>query len=303
MVSVVDISAWVNDESVVISPTDNITYKQAVHTILKAIAIDQELSEGMSMKGGTLLGLIFKSPRQTTDIDFSTNEKISDERKDQFLEILKESLDLAEADLPYAVCCRIQSSTVQPKGPDKTYPTLQIKIGYAKRGSPAYKRLENNQSPKTIKIDYSFNERLCFIDSFSIDKDKTEIIRFYSVVDLLAEKIRSLLQQVPRSRNRQQDVFDINYILNTINENIINDEFKKNVLNSLISKSEGRNLDELLNKYGIDNIEIYERAKLNYHFLTDDLPSDVELPDFDESFNKIKSFYHSLPWSSIADKE
>lgn len=75
------------------------------------------------------------------------------------------------------------------------------------------KRLERGAAPTTVKIDYSFNEASYELQALSLDGEET--IQAYGLTDLLAEKLRSIIQQVVRKRNRRQDVYDIWYLLDT----------------------------------------------------------------------------------------
>jgi hypothetical protein len=76
------------------------------------------------------------------------------------------------------------------------------------------KRLESNQSPSVISIDFSFNEKTYDFDFLSLDGgDNDDNVKTYSLTDLMAEKYRSVLQQKVRERNREQDIYDINYLL------------------------------------------------------------------------------------------
>ena len=51
-------------------------FRHAVHIILKAISLSENLSKSMIFKGGMLLGIKYQSERYTTDLDFSTAEKL-----------------------------------------------------------------------------------------------------------------------------------------------------------------------------------------------------------------------------------
>jgi predicted nucleotidyltransferase component of viral defense system len=63
----VDISAWVekaqNDRSWYIK-------RQATDIILNAIGSSPKFGEKIFLKGGTLMGIVYQSPRQTADLDF-----------------------------------------------------------------------------------------------------------------------------------------------------------------------------------------------------------------------------------------
>jgi len=200
-----DIKDWVEDAST----TSNKEFRQAVHTILSAIASDSNLKANMILKGGILLAIRYKSHRYTKDIDFSTEKPHGGEiTEDGVRESLDSSLAHMVEELDYDLDCRVQSSKLQPKPKDRkpTYPSIKMKVGYAYKGTPKHKLLLSWKSPDIVSIDYSLNEATPNIEDLKLNLE--EGILTYSLTDLIAEKYRSLLQQVSRKRNRRQDVYD-----------------------------------------------------------------------------------------------
>lgn len=277
------IDQWVKD-----SPLDQKGNRQATHSILKAIAGSDELSAKMVMKGGTLLGLRYGSSRYTTDIDFSTELRLIDFSLEAFEAEFNDALDLAEAELAYGLKCKLQSYKIQPNA-QGTFPTVKLKVAFSYKSDQAQmKRLEKRGGTNLISIDYSFNEKTYNYEVVEIDDGQLKVYGFF---DLLAEKYRSILQQVVRERNREQDIYDVNYLLTTIEEPSAEDKYK--ILDSLLRKSEGKGVDEFLSANGMDDPRIKERSSLRY----DDLQATVTvLPDFDESYKRVSDFYKSLPW-------
>ncbi len=240
------------------------------------------------MKGGALLGLRYKSSRYTTDIDFSTELRLSEISLEEFIGEFNDSLDVAEAELAYGMKCKLQSYKIQPKA-EGTFPTVKLKVAYAYKNDQAQmKRLENKGGTNLISIDYSFNEKTYNCEILEVDDGQLKV---YGIFDLLAEKYRSILQQVVRERNREQDIYDVNYLLTTIEEPTDDDRYK--ILDSLLRKSVGKDLDKFLNAAGLDDPRIKERSFERYG----DLQATVKvLPDFEESYKRISDFYKSLPW-------
>ncbi len=115
-------------------------------------------------------------------------------------------------------------------------------------------------------------------------------IRAYALTDLIAEKLRSLLQQPLRNRNRRQDVFDLHLLL-TLYPNLDKSE-KQQIHESVVQKSESR--DMIININSFDNPEIKERAQADYQSLADEVEG--ELPDFNNIFELVLKFYKSLTW-------
>ncbi|MFN6068170.1 MAG: nucleotidyl transferase AbiEii/AbiGii toxin family protein [Pseudanabaena sp.] len=281
-----DIKDWVEEAST----TSNKEFRQAVHTILSAIASDSDLKANMILKGGILLAIRYKSHRFTTDIDFSTEKPRGGEiTEDGVRKSLDSSLAQMVEELDYDLDCRVQSSKLQPRDVKSTYPSIKMKVGYAYKGTPQHKRLLSLQSPNTISIDYSLNEATPNIEDLKLNLE--EGILAYSLTDLIAEKYRSLLQQVSRNRNRRQDVYDINLLVERFGD--INDFERSKILNSLIIKSKAREISPDINSF--EDPDLKSRAQKDYHTLKDEIES--ELPDFDDLFQKVSDFYRSLPWS------
>ncbi len=284
-----DIKDWVED-----TPTTRSNEKelrQAVHTILSAIASDSNLKANMILKGGILLAIRYKSHRFTTDIDFSTERPRGGEITEYGVrKSLDSSLAQIVEELDYDLDCRVQSSKLQPKDPNSTYPSIKMTVGYAYKGTPQHKRLLSLQSPDTISIDYSLNEATPNIEDLKLNLE--EGILAYSLTDLIAEKYRSLLQQVSRNRSRRQDVYELNLLIERFGD--IDNFERSKILNSLIIKSKARlKIAPDINSF--EDPELKSRAKKDYHTLEDEIEG--ELPDFDELFQKVADFYRSLPWS------
>jgi len=272
------------------SSPDHKDFREAVHTILYAISGVLELKTNMVMKGGVLLALSYNSQRYTKDIDFSTKIRLGDFNIEDFQNKLEESLIGAVESLGYGLDCRIQSCKQQPSREDATFPTIQVKVGYAyKSDRKAHARLQKLKSPKTIQIDYSLNEPIGETEIFEIENGN--IIHTYSFVELIAEKFRALLQQEVRNRIRRQDIYDLHYLL--VNEpHRNNSNTRKQILESLILKASVRDLS--VAKESMSNPEIIRRSKSEYDLLANEIEG--ELPNFDEIYQTVEAFYHSLPW-------
>lgn len=279
----IDLASWVKNAS------GDMQQKISVHILLHAIGSSDDLRATMIMKGGNLLGIRYNSNRYTKDVDFSTASKFKDFDEDSFKTEMNDSLISASGELGYTLRCWIQKMKIEPN-PEGTFPTLKINIGYAdQKNEKEVKFIEKGVSPKILKVDYSFNEETYSSETLIVSEDSNIIA--YSILDVIAEKFRSILQQVVRNRNREQDVYDLNHLL--LNYNFSNDE-KFEILSSLIRKSNGKGLEVYLNSEGLDNNDIKNRSKKGYPLLADTV---TNLPDFDDSYDRINNFYKSLPWS------
>ncbi|MDH5228437.1 MAG: nucleotidyl transferase AbiEii/AbiGii toxin family protein [Gammaproteobacteria bacterium] len=265
-------------------------FRAAVHTILAAIANDSTLSADMVIKGGILLAIRYKSYRYTKDIDFSTSKTQHEINPDELAEKLNSDLIQAAVKLDYDLDCRVQSCRIKPANkPDASFPSVKMKIGYAQKGTIKHRRLLANKSPTTISIDYSLNEVMPNVESIAIGTN--EILRAYKLTDLIAEKLRSMLQQKIRDRTRRQDIFDLLLLIEKYPDLDVTE--KKELLDSLVKKSKSRGVFPTINS--LDDPEIRQRSKAHYHTLSDEI--DGDLPAFDRTYNAVNKFYKSLPWS------
>jgi len=278
-----NIEDWVNQEP----DLHRRELREAVHTVLHAIAKSPQLNSQMIMKGGILLAIRYHSSRFTKDIDFSTEVKYSEFDREGFLREFEEKLTFAVEDLDYGLDCHIQRWEVRPKGEGKNFQTMSLSIGYAPKGSRQHESLMKNKCPNVVEVDYSFNELTLEKEIIKIFNEDS--LEAYSFTDLVAEKFRAILQQEMRNRFRRQDPYDLYFLLN--NHSITETE-KKKILDSLIVKSKSRNLE--VNKLSIAIENIKQRSEKEYSQLADEI--EEPLPPFEEVYSFIQTFYQSLPW-------
>ena len=280
----VEIGTWVEQ-----APSGQQGFREAVHTILDGIGHSQNLSAKMVMKGGLLLAIRYDSSRYTRDLDFSTVDRYSVESADVLLTELRDGLLTAEDRLPYATACRLQSYKVQPKGDGKSHHSLALKIGYANRGNTAaMSRLEAGACPQVVEIDYSFNEAVFDVEILELDGGAT--IHTYTLHNVLAEKMRALLQQPIRKRNRRQDVYDLWLLLESTPE-LTAAECAK-VHEMLIASCRSKGFDPDITSMESD--EVMAMARKGYQELTVDI--DGELPPFEVAMGRVVALYRSLTW-------
>lgn len=283
-----DIATWASEAH----DTKQREFRQGVHTILAAIANDPRLKSTMVIKGGILLGIRYHSPRFTKDIDFSTVENLASMSAEEVRVAFESSLVQVIEELDYDLDCKVQSCKVNPQDrPDANFPSIELKIGHAYKGSPKHKRLQKLQSPSVVSIDFSLNEKILGVENLKLGSSGT--IKAYSFADLVAEKFRSLLQQESRDRYRRQDIFD----LSKLSELEISEDERRSILKSLIEKSRARGIEPL--RDSLDNAELKRRAQADYHTLDDEI--DGPLPEFEATYEVVRSFYQSLPWNEVVN--
>jgi len=131
--------------------------------------------------------------------------------------------------------CAVQSVKYFPKGeafPKNDGPSIKMKVGYALRGSKQQRTFEQGMATDVLEIDISFREPVGAIQIVTF-KDTGGTVRAYSLFDLIAEKLRALLQQEVRNRFRRQDIYDLNALIGRFN---LDNSEKSTLLHILIEK-------------------------------------------------------------------
>lgn len=265
-------------------------FRQAVHTLLAAVyAANGGMAGAPVLKGGVLLALRYGSERFTRDVDFSTTRRQGDLKPETLVAELAARLEMVVQELPYGLACRVQRYELRPPSPSSTFPTLQVSIGYAPvQDSPRFQRLQRGRAADVIQLDYSYNEVVTGVDLDMVDGGAT--IRLSSLVDLVAEKYRALLQQQERNRERYQDSWDIHWLLHCRPE--LDSAMKREeVLRALYLKCHDR---VEISRASMESEQLRTRAARRYPELEQLVRG--TLPPFDDLWLAVKRYYESLPW-------
>ena len=160
----------------------------------------------VAFKGGNALQFIHGNPRSTLDLDFTAEAGFPDDPA-KITSWLDAALPLA--DRRHQVKARCQSIRRKPPGMDRTTPTYLIKVGYQLSGDRYY---QNFDEPKlfseVVEVEISLNDVVCETQPWR-PEGSARALTACTLEDIVAEKLRALLQQIPRNRSRPQDVFDI----------------------------------------------------------------------------------------------
>lgn len=284
----VNISEWIEK-----AKADPQAYleRQVTEIFLAALAMTKPFANEIFLKGGVLMGVVYKSPRQTGDVDFTAISQPSKEMSEALKTELNGAFPRAAAKLGYPdLMCNIQSSRYEPSAKmfaKATGPLLALRVGYARRGSAQERLFQAGTASDVLDVDIAFREP---VNAIQIVRFGHEGIAFlaYSLLDLIAEKLRALLQQPKRNRNRRQDVYDIACLLNQF---ALDAAERTNLLALLKEKCRARDIEP--NREALGRPEVRDRAKRDWDTLDLELE---ELPDFDGCFEVVDSFYRSLPW-------
>ena len=150
------------------------------------------------------------------------------------------------------------------------------------------RRLIAKQSPQIVEIDFSYNEAVLDIEMLRLsDLDELHV---YSLINLMAEKYRSLLQQPIRKRNRYQDVYDLFFLI----EKALLAGHREHIdlLECIQTTCTTKGIEATPNS--LRDPAVQNMAANGYRTLANDIQDN--LPEFDLAYSKVREFYEKLPW-------
>ena len=286
---IVDISTWVEHAR---SDPQRYRERQATEVLLAAVGQSSFYGDKLYLKGGVLMGVVYRSPRQTADIDFTAGFPPSDAIEEELRAALNPELQRASARLGYPdLVCRVQRVERKPR-PDRftgaDFPALNMTIAYAQRGTNAHRQLQQSHCPSVLKMEISFREPVYAVRLVRLGEGAPAGVRTYSLADLIAEKIRALLQQGIRHRYRRQDIYDVDFLIRELPPSPAE---KHDILAALLTKARARHIEP--HPESLADPEVRQRAKTDWQTLKLEIG---DLPDFDEAHARVEAFYRSLPW-------
>ncbi|WIG94326.1 nucleotidyl transferase AbiEii/AbiGii toxin family protein [Myxococcus sp. SDU36] len=248
-----NIRAWAKENS---RPFTEARNRFAQGAILRAIASSNWLSRILVFKGGNALDFVWQPNRSTKDLDFSSIE--SGLTADDIQKHLGRALEQTGRSL--GISFRIQKIDRQPPGPNRTFVTYQVSVGFALEDdlNNRDRIARGDPSKAVIPIDISLNEPVCGDELVEIHG--LARLRVSTVDDIIAEKLRALLQQPIRKRNRCQDLLDIAMLVRTHPE--IN---HIRIAEYLHRKAHARGVP--VSHAAFDNPEVSQLARVDYDSL------------------------------------
>lgn len=283
----VDVRAWV--DAARSDPTQH-RDRQVAEIALTAIGLAPSLKTTLILKGGAAMALAFKSNRQTGDIDFTSTIA-----PHGFAETIAAELDpvfpRAAIQLGYLdLICRVQTVKKLPRPlnfEEHDFPAVLVRIGSAKRGTKEEQKLAEGIAPRVLDLEISFRDQVYAYQELKLIGAGVAV-RAFTMHEIIAEKMRALLQQPIRKRNRRQDVYDIAYL---IDEHDFSGADKAAILTTLIEKCRSRDIQAKPDS--MDEPEIKRRAQADWNTLALEIG---DLPPFEERFALMRDLYMSLPW-------
>jgi len=243
----------------------------AQYGVLRAIAASTILRTSLVLKGGNALDFVWAPNRSTRDLDFTATEELGDEVA--LRSVVEAALSRTRSILDTRF--RLQKLERQPPGPDKTRVTWQASIGYAHRDDKrSLSKLAASESVSNIvPVEISLNDPVC--EAVVVERADLRDVRVCTLEDIVAEKLRALLQQEVRNRYRPQDLLDIACVLET---NAALDIAK--VARFLAIKAQAR--DIIVSKAAFAAPELKRRTKELYAGMEG--TTRVRFPDFDAAW-------------------
>lgn len=203
--SLAEITTWANARRASVREA-NVRF--AEYVILSCLADEPVSRRSFVFKGGNSLRFAHQSPRSTKDLDFTVadNAPVSD-----VPEQLRGVLDraLGRAHRRFGVKLRCQRVRRNPPGPNATHPTYDVRVGYQFPDDRYFHGFENRDVSTVIPLEISFGDLVCESEPLSLAGAHSGQIQVCTLDDIVAEKLRALLQQPLRHRNRPQDVYDV----------------------------------------------------------------------------------------------
>lgn len=273
--------------------------RQAVEVLVQAISDTAELRDILFLKGGALMNLVYGSPRTTVDVDFTARAPRAD-LEGRVAALFDRAMGVAAVDLGYAALAfRVQATEMRPPEEEFPWPTLRVKIGFAPRGTPQQERLALGQAANVLRIDISFNEEVHDWqpveiqtgepDPYGVDDPQTATILAYSVYELVAEKLRAIVQQRLRNRYRRQDIFDVARLVSSRGFSAAE---VARIHEIFCLKCRSRDIEPT--RAMIDDPELRARSRERYGDLR--LDTGGAPLHFDADFQAVATLYHAMPW-------
>ena len=281
--SLLGLDAWAKATQ---TPTAQAKTRLVQFAILRSIAASQRLSDNLAFKGGNALDFFWAPNRSTRDLDFSAVQAIE---SDDDIPNLRTAFGRALETTHRLMGIRLRVQSVRPKGPQpgKTFTTFEFNIAYAFPGDPPglLKKFEAGTCPTIVPVEISNNEVVYDTEARTLDGDDNEL-QISTLSDIVAEKLRSLLQQKVRRRTRRQDVLDIAFVRMEVPELLDRDVVAK----ALVRKSEAR--DIVATKSAFRDSEIRDRASRDYPQLAQ--TTRRRFIPFEEAFAEVLGLVDSL---------
>lgn len=250
--------------------------------VLDALARTPELWRAYVLKGGLALHYAFGSPRRSHDLDFSAVEPFSsaiteanEQRILHFCHTLNTALEAV------AACHGFAGLVVQRRTLSDEIPALLAEIGYTTD------EREEVRYDDTVEMQVVLSEVVCETAEAEVEGVRLHVP---SLEDILAEKLKALLQQVPRGTARSSDVFDLWHFV-AASDCAID---QRKVADFLRRKSAPWPAIQPVTRSRFTDPRLREHGASGYAAIGDQLEDGAALPPFDEAFDRVLDFVDML---------
>ncbi len=280
--SLADISAWAKANQ---TNTGEASVRFMEFVVLSCMAGHRILRQSVTLKGGNALRFGYGSRRSTKDLDFAVvdSEAVPDDT-----EQLRDILDtaFARAESRFGVKAGCQRVRRNPPSPAATRPTYDVAVGYQLPGDRYFHDFGGRPVSTVINLEISFNDLVCETTTLSLREEDSAKLKLCALDDIVAEKLRALLQQAPRKRNRPQDVYDIAFCSREFHRELN----LASIAKYLQEKSVVRNIAVSKSAF---NEEIRDLAARDYDMRIQPMAGVGFIP-FDEAWEAVLSLVDSL---------
>lgn len=277
-----DIKSWCKENGI---PEHVGRRRYVEHAILGCIARSGKLRNAIVFKGGNALRIMYGSSRSTLDLDFTAlPDALSDDEDD--LRVIADEAFRTSAN-SFSVKLRCQKVKRNPRGQEFTTPTYKISVAYQFPGDRYYENMETRNLSETVPVEISLNDVVCDMSELSPVANGRNTIKVCSLEDILAEKLRSILQQKVRNRNRSQDVYDIALFARSHAASIN----WQAVYTYFAIKCQARGIIAERKEF---DVAIREMAALNYEKEINRQARDAFI-SFDDAWNEVERVVEGLP--------
>jgi predicted nucleotidyltransferase component of viral defense system len=252
--------------------------------LLNAIFSSDDIKNNFVFKGGTCLKkCYFQNYRFSEDLDFTLLTKKFPINSSLFRRIIRKAENTSG--INYYL------SEIKEQIHNNIQQGYEIKIKFwGADHKPNAPIPSPNRWQTFIKLDISFTEQV-----FDVPKHCeilhpytdfhliNEIIPSYSLTEIMAEKLRALIQ-----RNRPRDVYDIWYIMNSMER-----PDKKAIKKMLQLKAKSKEIDIFSLNQFVNNLKMKKNKRAWKNSLSLHLPLD-SLPDFDMVYTDLYPIINSI---------
>ena len=255
------------------------------YVALECIARSPSLHDRLAFKGGNALRFVYGNPRSTIDLDFTAVLGLPDEE-----DVLRSMLNAAllKEGKAFGIKVKCQRVNRKPRKKQATLPTYDISLGFQ---FPDDRYYADFDEPKRIvatiiEIEISFNDLVCETIDQQLSPGSLARLKVCTLEDILAEKLRAMLQQVTRNRNRPQDVFDIAQMVRKHRATLR----LELIASYLLEKSKARGISA--SRAAFHNDEVRTRAAEGYEALL--AATQLQHLPFAEAWSEVMDFIAQL---------